>query len=107
MSRTILVLSQNHYASVDYGLDAGCEVHDVRTIEAARALLRAGVKPEVIILDAKFAQVDMAALMRFVRQEMGLEGTRLIVTGSSDAKYAGYVAYADDFAPRPVKLAGL
>ena len=108
MKPTILVISNNHRSSLAYTASLngyGCQLHDVQTLEAARALLRATVRPDVIILDVKFVQVDIAEFVRFVRQDIGLPQTRMMVIGGSpDDQFNAFAADADHFFVRPVDV---
>jgi CheY-like chemotaxis protein len=108
MKPTILVISNNHRSSLTYTASLsgyGCNLHDVQTIEAARAMIRSIVQPDVVILDVKFVQIDIADFIHFVRQEMGLSQTRIMVIGgSADEQFNAFAAAADHFFVRPVDV---
>lgn len=108
MSATVLVISNDQRHSLHYtaGLTGyGFDIETTRTHEAARALIRTGLRPQAIIIDLKFNNLDLSSFVNFLRFDMKLTKTRIIMMGGTRKdEHAAFSAYADHFFYRPVDL---
>jgi hypothetical protein len=107
MKPSVLVLSNNHFKGTSYaaGLSGfGCDVYDIHTVEAARALLRTQPHLDCIIIDMKFSVEETRNFMWAVRGEMGYRQTRMILIGSSDRDAGEAAAAWATFLPRPADM---
>lgn len=107
MKPAVLVISNDHRSSLGYsaGLTGyGYQVYDLRTLEAARALLRTHPVLNCIIIDMKFSAEETRNFLWAVRGEMGYQNTPMILIGSSDRDASEACAAWATFLLRPADL---
>ena len=95
MQTSILVISNYRNSSMSYMSSLhgyGFDIDSTRTFETARILLRAGNRPDAIIIDVKFHTDEITAFIQFVRQQIS-QSTGIIIIGS---EYEWLRAYGAD-----------
>jgi CheY-like chemotaxis protein len=105
MSVNVLVVESNRMTRTMYvaGLSGyGYRVTEVQTVRDAKNVLQSGFLPQVILLDTNLSDESGEALIQYVREDLGLFDTRIIVV-SKDETAQG----ADVLLPKPVQLTDL
>lgn len=103
MSPKILLISNTrHRMSYTAGLYGyGYDVQESSTFEGARVLLHTGTLPQTIIIDVKFHQREVEDFIYYLRVDMGLRDSRIIVINNTvDDQVIG----ANAFFYRPAEL---
>lgn len=111
MNQSEIFIIGNSYHNVSYAsamIGFGYQVSEMRTFNAARALIKAGVIPQTIVINMKGQPLQVREFIDLVRAELYGEPIGIIVIGGSDREMnVAYTHGADVCLQRPVNTEAL